>query len=370
MRYFYQDASGGAAGPYTFDELRQLHLSGQIGPDTRMVGEDGIELRFGALWTTQCANRGEVPFAEKAAAQKPTSFVRRFAEKAEDDLQTLIPHLLVPWREIKNFQWLDNRKLVSIAAVGLLPLLIFEMGAESGSIRLAYWAMAFYFSALWALFFYYIFPAPRITVPTCLFCFFGTGVLSISLLLVAYQLPPLSSLITLIQAPNAIFRLLGFIFGVGVPEEACKALVLFSLWRRLGPLPPQTMLFYGLMAGLGFGIYEGVDYQRRLNWFLAEHKPDEYYLLNLIRLTTLPFLHAIWTGIAGYFIGFAGSYPARKRGLIIIAIGLPALLHGAYDTLGTTIGGIGCALLSIVALVLYLAKSVDFDKALSDRTPQ
>ena len=67
---------------------------------------------------------------------------------------------------------------------------------------------------------------------------------------------------------------------------------------------------------------------------------------------------------AGYFLGFAGSYPTRKRGLILIAILLPAVLHGAYDTMGTTIGGIGCALLSIVALVIYLAKSVDFEKAL------
>jgi len=31
--------------------------------------------------------------------------------------------------------------------------------------------------------------------------------------------------------------------------------------ETLKPIPPQAMLFYGLMAGLGFGIYEGVSYQ-------------------------------------------------------------------------------------------------------------
>ncbi|MBI3415438.1 MAG: PrsW family intramembrane metalloprotease [Verrucomicrobia bacterium] len=358
MRYFYQDASGAMCGPYTFEELRQLHFAAEIRADTTMLTEDGRgPIQFRELW------------AREQARPEPASFVRRFAEKAEDDLQTLRPHLLLPWRELKNFQWLDNRKLLSIAAVGLLPLLIFEIGAETGSIRFAYWAMAFYFSVLWAFFFYYNFPAPHITVTNCLFCFFGTGGLSVSVLFLAYQLPPLNNLLLLINAPNAVFRWLGFVFGVGVPEETCKALVLFWLVRRFGSWRPQTMLFYGLMAGLGFGIYEGVDYQSRVNWFLADRDPGEYYLLNLIRLTTLPFLHAIWTGMAGYFIGFAGMYPSRKRGLIIVAVGLPALLHGSYDAMGTTIGGLGCALLSIIALVLYLARSVDLEKDLNERPP-
>jgi RsiW-degrading membrane proteinase PrsW (M82 family) len=84
------------------------------------------------------------------------------------------------------------------------------------------------------------------------------------------------------------------------------------------------MLFYGLMAGLGFGIYEGINYQTSYNFRFAIDAAGyrdratyaaEYYLLNLIRLTTLPFLHAIWTGMAGYFIGFAAQFPRRKRGM-------------------------------------------------------
>jgi hypothetical protein len=39
--------------------------------------------------------------------------------------------------------------------------------------------------------------------------------------------------------------------------------------------------------------------------------PSPILPLNLIRLTTLPFLHAIWTGITGYFIGFARLCPDR-----------------------------------------------------------
>ena len=96
----------------------------------------------------------------------------------------------------------------------------------------------------------------------------------------------------------------------------------------------------------------------------------EYYLLNLIRLTTLPFLHAIWTGMAGYFIGFAAQFPERKRGLLLVALGVPSFLHGSYNTFSTSALGLFIALISVLALNLYLAKSVDFEKLLADRRSQ
>jgi RsiW-degrading membrane proteinase PrsW (M82 family) len=161
-----------------------------------------------------------------------------------------------------------------------------------------------------------------------------------------------------------------------VPEETCKALVLLFVVKRFKPIPPQAMLFYGLMAGLGFGIYEGVTYQTSHNFRFAINAAGnldsttfaaEYYLLNLIRLTTLPFLHAIWTGMAGYFIGFAAQFPNRKRGLLIVAIGVPALLHGSYNAFGSAALGLVIALVSVLALNLYLAKSVDFERLLAER---
>jgi RsiW-degrading membrane proteinase PrsW (M82 family) len=94
----------------------------------------------------------------------------------------------------------------------------------------------------------------------------------------------------------------------------------------------------------------------------------EYYLLNLIRLTTLPFLHAIWSGMAGYFIGFAAQYPDRKRGLLIVAIGVPALLHGTYNTFSGDALGLIIALISVLALSLYLSKSVEFERLLAERS--
>ena len=49
----------------------------------------------------------------------------------------------------------------------------------------------------------------------------------------------------------------------------------------------------------------------------------------------------------------------------MVAIGVPTLLLGCYDAFGNSLSGLGFALLSVLALVLYLAKSVDFENALS-----
>jgi protease PrsW len=258
---------------------------------------------------------------------------------------------------------LKNRKLIATAAVGLAPLFIL---AVFRNLQTAFWAMAIYFSVLWALFFYHVFPTPGVRLSTSLLCFFTTGILSISVLLMAYALPPLSWLMHDIGSRHPLNRLAAYILAIGLPEELCKSLTLFALLKKSNPLSPQLMVFYGLMSGLGFGIYEGVDYQMGRNFRYASGGA-EYYLLNLVRLTALPFLHAMWAGIAGFFIGFAGLYPRRRRGLVFVGIALPAVLHGLYNTFNQTMIGLAFALLAVLILNLCLARTAEFEEALIEK---
>lgn len=385
MRYFYQDSSLGRLGPCTMEELRRLYFSGVVKPDTLIVPE-GSEtgVAFKELWSQFVAS-GQGFSSPPPATPPPLPNPPRtdapsdsFTRRAGDDLRTMLPHLTLPLAELKTFRWLDNRKALAIAGIGLLPLIIYAAFGGGPQIGNAFWAMALYFSVLWALFFYYVFPTPQARFSIASLCFFATGLISISLLLLMYRVWPLSALFQWIHASSNSFFLqwLGYVVGVGVPEELCKALVLLFVVKRFAPIPPQAMLFYGLMAGLGLGIYEGISYQTSHNFRFAIDAAGyrdrttfaaEYYLLNLIRLTTLPFLHAIWTGMAGYFIGFAGQFPKRKRGLLIVAIGVPALLHGSYNAFGSAALGLVIALVSVLALNLYLAKSVDFERLLAER---
>jgi RsiW-degrading membrane proteinase PrsW (M82 family) len=89
------------------------------------------------------------------------------------------------------------------------------------------------------------------------------------------------------------------------------------------------------------------------------------FFMNVARLTSLPFLHAVWAGIAGYFLSFACLYPKYRLSLYFLAIAVPAVIHGLYDTLGWSIPGLMLTLLSVVLLMCYLKQGVNYQSKLS-----
>lgn len=154
---------------------------------------------------------------------------------------------------------------------------------------------------------------------------------------------------------------------MGLTEELAKLLPLFIICSRAKqPLIPQTLVFYGLMCGIAFGVHEGVDYQLNVNISLEY---TESFILNIARLTSLPFMHAIWCGIAGYFISFAKLYPKYRRSLFTLALCVPALLHGLYDTFASgnvifTILAIAIAFVGVILLTTYLKQGVNYQSKL------
>ncbi|MEO6754356.1 MAG: PrsW family glutamic-type intramembrane protease [Chthoniobacteraceae bacterium] len=281
-------------------------------------------------------------------------------QTALQNLKSFDPRLLFPWGTIRSFSWLKDRRLIYLASVGLAPAIVLTLAP---GIWAGYWAVALYFSALWALFFYYLFRTPQVTPKLCFLCFGFTAIVSISLLLMVQRIWPWSALMAMAQSASFPPRLFGMFLGVGINEELCKAAILFWLVRRPGvQFVPQTAVFYGMISGLGFGIYEGVHYQMGINRGAGV---DGAYLLNIARLTSLPFLHAVWTGIAGYFIGFAALYPRKRYGLWVVSIGVPAMFHAIYNTFGWGFFGLGSALLSVVLLNTYLANVQQMQRQLA-----
>jgi protease PrsW len=272
---------------------------------------------------------------------------------------SLIIGLLVPAQEILSLRCFRQPRLLYLAAVGLLPVCaIFFLPGE-----LIYWAIALCFFVIWALFFYWLFHTKQVERWVCALCFLFTALISISVLLFLQLLPPWNTLYTMLTSDQSMVRASGFFLGVGINEELCKAAILFWLVRRPGKLlVPQTVVLYGIMSGLGFGLYEGVQYQLRLN---RELNVDAAYLLNIARLTSLPFLHAIWTGIAAYFISFGALFPNRTLVLYSLAILVPATLHATYDFFGLSPIGLGTGLVSVLALTAYLSNCSQIQKRLA-----
>lgn len=262
--------------------------------------------------------------------------------------------LLLPKSSFQYQTFRKDQKLVLISIIGLAPAFLIRF---TGATVFTFYAIALYFSLIWGMFFNAVFKTPQVRIQSTVGVFFITQIL-IFVTVYLLRLTDLNPFYRLTESGSFLMRLVGFVAGVGVFEELVKALpLLFLCYRAKGPLLPQTAVFYGLISGIGFGVFEGVGYQ------LSVNKELEYgtsFFLNIARLTSLPFLHAVWAGIAGYFISLSVLYPRSKRSLIILAIAIPAILHGLYDTLGWSIVGLIVSYLGVALLIIYLQKAKDF----------
>lgn len=84
----------------------------------------------------------------------------------------------------------------------------------------------------------------------------------------------------------------------------------------------------------------------------------------------MPFLHAIWCGIASYFVAFAFLYPRFRVALYSLAILVPATIHGLYDYLCFNVpfalATVPVVIVGVVLLMVYLNIRYDFHSRLAD----
>ncbi len=269
--------------------------------------------------------------------------------------------LLFPKDAFKKSNIISDSRLLILALIGLIPSTLMFLPI-SGFV--VFYCISLYFAIIWGLFFYYLFKTPQVSLRTTITIFFITQI-AVFVIWDIFGMPKLNPFYGLI---NSIFPLsmIGYILGVGVTEELGKAIPLFIIKRRAKyPLIPQTLVFYGLISGIAFGVFEGVQYQMGIN---AEQEYEIAYVLNILRLTSLPFIHAVWCGIAGYFISFASLYPKYRISLYFLSITIPALLHGLYDTFcGSLLGSIIALPVMFVAVILlnaYLKQGVNYQSKL------
>lgn len=269
--------------------------------------------------------------------------------------------LIIPKDTLVGRQWLSDKTLIVLAIVGLFPtfMLLLPM-PEIG----VFYTIALYFSCIWGLFFYYLFKTSQVSLKTTISVFFLTQ-LFVFIVWDILGLARFNPFYYLTASPFPL-NLLGFVFGVGVMEEFAKMLPLIYIIRKAKePVMPRTMVFYGLMSGIAFGVFEGVQYQVTIN---AQMDYTSAFYSNIARLTSLPFLHAIWCAIAGYFIAFASLYPKYRRSLYFLAIAIPALLHGFYDTFcqSSILIALLVSFVGVFLLMTYLKRGGDYQHRLKN----
>lgn len=317
-------------------------------------------------------NQGQILLQDKAIEENGQVEITVRQALKKEGLKTKIATNGNIWGQIKGFgaglllpksafsfkTFKNDKRLLLMSIVGLGPAFVIKF---TGATYLTFYAIALYFSMIWGLFFFYVFKTDQVKTRTTVIIFFATQVI-IFILVDVLRFTEINPLYQLTKSRFFLNRVVGFVFGVGVFEELIKAIPLFYLAARSKePQQPQTIVFYGLISGIGFGVFEGVMYQITVNSKLGY---NESFFMNIARLTSLPFLHAIWAGIAGYFISMSFLFPKNRQSLWVLSIAIPAVIHGLYDVLGWSIPGLAICFIGVGLLVIYLQRAKDFQNKL------
>src|ERR1700744_2737918 len=168
-------------------------------------------------------------------------------------------------------------------------------------------------------------PAPKIWTA------FLLGAISISLVGVVR-----TPFLRLLAAPENpwVAQVLHSVFGVALPEETVKILVILLVSaRRPRFADPMDTVVYGAASGLGFAAYENLDY-------LVQHADIWRALAALRSVLTVPF-HGSLGIIAGAYLAIARSGTAlgahrrhrdwaRLSSWMMVLSG-PVALHAGFD---------------------------------------
>ncbi len=275
-------------------------------------------------------------------------------------IQSLGLNLLLPKDSISFKTLKQDSKLIIISLVGLAPAFLIRI---TGATIITFYVIALYFSLIWGLFFYSVFKTHQVSIKKTVSIFFIVQIL-IFVSVFVLDINQFNPFYKLIEDGNPfINRIIGFIFGVGIFEELIKLIpVYFFIKYSKEPLLPQTVVFYGLISGIGFGVFEGVVYQIGVN---SKLDYNTSFFMNIARLTSLPFLHAVWSGISSYFIAFFFLFPTKRYAMFLLAIFIPAILHGFYDVFTWSLIGLFIAYFGVALLIIYLKKAKDFQSKIT-----
>lgn len=133
-----------------------------------------------------------------------------------------------------------------------------------------------------------------------------------------------------LQLPVSLVQIIYVFIGIALTEEMMKYYVVRKKVMRHSEMDePVDIMLYMIISALGFAALENLLILLPLsNPFLFL----ETAVLSGFRFVGATFLHALCSGLIGYFIAISISGPKRKRIRTFgLGIALAVLLHGLYD---------------------------------------
>ncbi len=166
----------------------------------------------------------------------------------------------------------------------------------------------------------------------------------------------------LINFPHLLILLINFFLVVAFTEELMKYLVVRKKALKHHELDePVDIMFYMIIAGLGFAALENLLYLSFPEQFLPLEMISKYgenavlILLGSIRFLSSTFLHALTSAIFGYFLALGFLETKRRTLYTFFGFFLAIALHGLYNLSIIMVENLFLKVLVIFAILIGMA---------------
>lgn len=161
--------------------------------------------------------------------------------------------------------------------------------------------------------------------------------------------------------PLAASSLINTFLGIALVEEGLKYLVVKHKVLNSACLDePLDIMLYMIIAGLGFAALENI-----LVFFALGPKflMGETLSLGIFRFLGATFLHALSSGLFGFFIALSFCQKKNRKKLFLTGLLLATALHGLFNFIIINVeGNLKIFLLSLVMLILAVSVACGFQK--------
>jgi RsiW-degrading membrane proteinase PrsW (M82 family) len=273
-----------------------------------------------------------------------------------DELATFFEILIPVKTWLRDAGWRQGLRLLVIA-YALLPLVFLALFSSSSSLEVPGFAYSLYVAPLWAIAFWLLLRPGRVAAQEI---YTGIAIIVwVTIWLYVVTVNINDQLVHAVVNGNFLAALV-----VGYNEEITKALpillaALILLKFRATKLDVRMWMFLGTISGLTFGILEERLYTEMAIAQVANanavSQADAGVLDFAFRVFVDGFEHAVWAGVAAFFIGMAINYPRRRWQLILLGVSMVAVLHGLNDWSVSTFNSYWPGILiQAVSLLLFI----------------
>ncbi len=158
---------------------------------------------------------------------------------------------------------------------------------------------------------------------------------------------------------KSLFSILNIFIGVALVEEFLKYLVVREKVLKHPEFDePIDVMLYMIISALGFAASENI-------LILFSLGPEFFFgkalSISIFRFWGATFLHALCSGLFGYFLAMSFCETKKRTGYFIAGLGIATLLHGLYNFSIIKIEG---ALSFLIPLLILISLAIFFTYSL------